>query len=366
MSDPLDDATRHARLDPGAMHDMIAGFPGQLLHGIRLTETIDWSSFKPTTPAGICFCGMGGSAIGGDLARSYWEPESPIPLVVVRNYRLPAFINEHWFIIASSYSGNTEETLAAVAEAASRRCKRILALASGGELADMAHKREWPLISLPPGFMPRATLGYSFAATMVALARWGVAGNNPDRMADRVSGLIVGSASSLERLRSRFDRYSPTSVNPAKCAAVALAGQNAVILGSSGSTEAIALRIKSQLNENGKLFALASGLPEANHNEVVGLDALDSGGNRPVIVLLSTGDEGERVIAQQRACVARLCQRGTPILQLNAEGADRLQRMLYLVYLGDFISYYVAIDRGVDPTPILALEEIKASLKKSS
>ena len=366
MSGLLDDPARHARFDPGAMHDIIAGFPGQLRHGIHLTETIDWSSFKPTTPAGICFCGMGGSAIGGDLARSYWETESPIPLIVVRNYRLPAFVNEHWFIIATSYSGNTEETLAAVAEAGDRRCKRILALASGGELAAIAEQKEWPLITLPRGFMPRATLGYSFAATMVALAHWGVAGNNPSRTADRMSELIADSASFLERMTTRFGRNAPTSGNPAKCAAAALAGRTAVILGSAGTTEALALRVKSQLNENGKLFALASVLPEANHNEVVGLDALDRAADRPVVVLLSTGDEGENVIAQQRACVARLCQRGMAVIQLNADGTDRLQRMLYLVYLGDFISYYSAIVRGVDPTPILALEEIKASLKKSS
>jgi len=137
-------------------------------------------------------------------------------------------------------------------------------------------------------------------------------------------------------------------------------------MGAAGSTEALALRLKSQLCENGKLHALASVLPEANHNEVVGLDALAGTAVRPVVILPCTGDEGDGIIAQQRALVARLCLRNIPVLQLNAEGKDRLQRMLHLVSLGDFISYYTAIGGDVDPTPIVVLEEIKTALRQSS
>jgi glucose/mannose-6-phosphate isomerase len=287
-------------------------------------------------------------------------------MIVVRNYTLPAFVNSHWFIIASSYSGDTEETLAAVMEASSRRCRRILALASGGRLAALARERAWSLIPLPAGYMPRATLGYSFAATMVALARWGIAGNNPGEMGGQVSKLVFAAADFLARCAAKFNSAAPAANNPAKAAAAALAKRNIVVLGAAGCTEAVALRFKSQLNENGKLFALASALPEANHSEIVGLDALNDAAARPVVVLPCTGDEGDGIIAQQRACMSRLCQQGTPVLQLNANGADRLQRLLYLVLLGDFISYHVAIIRGVDPTPIRALEEIKASLNKRS
>lgn len=365
MSD-LDDIARHQRLDPGGMHDTIAAFPAQLRDGMHLTEAIDWRSFKPTTPAGVCFCGMGGSAIGGDLARSYWESESPIPMVVVRNYTLPAFVNSHWFIIASSYSGNTAETLAAVREAASRRCNRILAIAAGGSLAALAGENDWPLITLPAGFMPRATLGYSFAATMMALAHWGISGNNPADMAQRVTEQMDECAGFVEQASRRFLRSTPAAENPAKAVAASLAGRSVLVMGAAGNTEAIALRLKSQLCENGKLQALASVLPEANHNEVVGLDALSDTAPRPAVILPCTGDEGNGIIAQQRAFVARLCMRSIPVLQLNAEGSDRLQRMLYLVSLGDFISYHAAIAGGFDPAPIVALDEIKASLRQSS
>jgi len=361
----LDDPAVHERLDPAGMHDTIAAFPDQLRVGIGLADAIDWRGFKPTTPAGICFCGMGGSAIGGDLARAYWESISPIPMVVIRGYALPAYVNSHWFIIASSYSGNTAETLAAVTEASQRRCKRILAITAGGILANLAKQQDWPLITMPDGFMPRATLGYSFAATMVALAQWGISGNNPLEMAGEISQQLIASAEFLTSITVRFHRDAPASQNPAKSAAVSIARRNVVVMGAAGSTDALALRLKSQLCENGKLHALASVLPEANHNEVVGLDALGESAPRPIVILPCTGDEGEGILAQQRAFVARLCLRNISVLQLNAEGKNRLQRMLHLVSLGDFISYYAAIAGGIDPTPIVALEEIKASLRQS-
>lgn len=360
----LDDPAQYKRFDPGDMYACIVSFPRHLREGIALAHAIDWRHFKPTTPAGVCFCGMGGSAIGGDLARTYWEKISPIPMVVVRDYTLPAYVNSHWFIIASSYSGNTAETLAAVRDAASRRCKRILAISAGGELGVIARDEGWSSITMPAGFMPRATLGYSFAATMMALAQWGIAGNNPAGMAEKVAEQITAASEFLDRSYRKFIREIPASDNPAKAVAASLPGRNIVVVGSAGCTEALALRLKSQLCENSKLHALASVLPEANHNEIVGLDGLTESAPRPVVLVPCTGDEDDRILAQQRAFVARLCVRTIPVLQLNAEGRDRLQRMLYVATLGDFISYYAAIAAGIDPTPIVVLEEIKASLRQ--
>lgn len=358
----LDDVARHVRLDTGDMHGAIAGFPDHMREAIRLVNRVDWSRMKPTTPAGICCCGMGGSAISGDLARSYWENLSPVPFLVVRNYELPTFINEHWAIIASSYSGNTEETLSAIADAVRRRCRRVVALASGGKLRELARKRQWPLIELPSGLMPRASLGYTFAATMLTLARWGVAGNNPAQTADDMRNALDKAADFLAKCSARFDRECPARENPAKAAAAALAGQITVVLGSSGSSGAVALRFKSQLNENGKMLALASVLPEANHNEIVGFDSLRDGARQVAVIVLSTGDESREVKAQQQACARRLGRSGVRVLHLRAEGADRLQRLLYLVHLGDFISYHTAIINGEDPSPITAIEELKESL----
>ena len=166
----LDDLSQHKRLDPGGMHDAIASLPSQLREAPRLADQVDWLSYKPTTPAGVCLCGMGGSAIGGDLARSYWDYESPVAFIVVRNDHLPKHINRFWLVIASSYSGNTEETLSAVGEAKERGCQ-ILAITTGGRLGELAKQEGWPLIVLPAGLSPRAALGYSFGPVMLALAR---------------------------------------------------------------------------------------------------------------------------------------------------------------------------------------------------
>jgi glucose/mannose-6-phosphate isomerase len=360
----LDDLDRHKRLDADNMHREIASFPKQLRDAIGLVDDLDWSRTRPTTPAGICFCGMGGSAIGGDLARSYWEHLSPVPFLVVRNYQLPMFINEHWSVIVSSYSGNTEETLAALADASSRRCRQVVALASGGRLAEMTAEHQWPLVRLPGGLLPRASLGYTFAATMLALAHWGVAGNNPAQMTKQIAASISDGAAFLEPWSARFDRQNPFDNNPAKAAAAALAGRLVIVMGVAGSSDVVALRLKSQLNENSKTLSFASVLPEANHNEIVGLDALGARADLATVVVLSLATEFPPVAAQQQAFMQRLARRGIPLLHFAAEGKNHLQRLLYLVHLGDFISYHLAILNGVDPSPIAAIEELKQSLKR--
>jgi glucose/mannose-6-phosphate isomerase len=358
----LDNPKRHRDLDAGLMHDAIAAFPDHLEKSLRLPGEIDWSAQKPTTPQGVCICGMGGSAIGGDLARSYWEAESPIPIVVVRNHRLPAFINDHWFVIASSYSGNTEEVLAAVAEAARRGCRRILALASGGRLAALAQEHRWPLIRLPNGLMPRAALGYSFGGVMLAMAHWGVAGNNPSVLLSALTSELLATSSFLAGRVSLLDRACPLERNPAKQAATNVAGRIVAILGTSGTTDVIAARIKTQLCENSKALAFANAFPEVTHNEIVGLAAFGNASEQLAVIILSSEEDHPAAVAQQEAFQRMMRDFQIPLIRLQAEGHGRLDRMLSLVQTGDFISYHLAILNGQDPTPIAAIDTLKRSL----
>lgn len=358
----LDNLARHRQLDPGLMHELIAAFPEHLRTSQALPGRIDWSTQKPTTPQGVCICGMGGSAIGGDLARSYWEAESPVPIIVVRNHRLPTFVNDHWFLIASSYSGNTDEVLAAVAEAARRGCRRVLTLASGGRLAAMASENHWPLVTLPGGLMPRAALGYSFGVVMMALAHWGIAGNNPAALVGATTEKLQAAIDLLTRRVPFLDRACPESQNPAKQAAVRIGGRIVSVLGAVGSSDVVAARIKGQLCENGKALAFANSFPEVTHNEIVGLSALKDARDRIAIILLATADDNPGVMAQQTAFKQIMSNKAIPLIQLDAEGNDRLDRMLSLVQMGDFISYHLAILNGHDPTPIAAIEALKKSL----
>ncbi|MBD3297142.1 MAG: bifunctional phosphoglucose/phosphomannose isomerase, partial [candidate division Zixibacteria bacterium] len=312
--------------------------------------------------AGIAICGMGGAAIAGDLARSYWEHDSPMPVTVVRHYTPAAYINNLWYILASSYSGNTPETLAAVDTLHERRCQSVLALTSGGELARRAEKHRWRTVSLPSGMMPRAALGYSLGATLMALGRWGVVGNNPSAVAKELESNVAEATAFLESCAVTWGKETPESSNNAKQMAQSLTGHAVIVVGVTGSTDVAAVRLKSQLCENAKLPAFATAIPEANHNEIVGTELLKQMSISPVVVLLRSADDHKDIARQRIVLDDLLTDKGVAVVDLMAKGDNRLQRLLYLVHLGDYISYYAAILNGVDPTPIAPIEHLKAAL----
>lgn len=348
----LDDLTNHKRLDRSGMLPAIDAFPDQLRQAPTLAEQVDWLSYKPTTPAGVCVCGMGGSAIGGDLVRSYWESESPVPMVVIRSDRLPEYINRFWMVIASSYSGGTQETLSAV-EDARRRGSNILALTSGGRLSELARTCGWPSITVPDGLMPRAALGFSFGPVMFALMRWGIVPDRASQLAEAVR--------QLSESRSHLGLSVSTDSNPAKRAAAALAGRYICVYGTSGSTDVIALRLKCQFAENSKAVAFANNLPELNHNEIVGMDA-NANPDQFAAVIVRSGDEVADAQKRIEWVTNRLSKRGIPVVMISAVGDTRLSRMLSLVQLGDYISYHLAIATDQDPTPIPAIAALKSEI----
>jgi glucose/mannose-6-phosphate isomerase len=335
------------------MFDAISGLAAQLHQAPQLVEQVDWLSYKPTTPAGVCVCGMGGSAIGGDLVRSYWEPDSPVATIVVRSDRLPAYVNRFWLVIGSSYSGNTAETLAAVGEARERGCQ-ILALTSGGQLAEWAAQSDWPMVCVPGGLMPRAALGYSLGPVMLSLARWGIV---PDRGQELANAVVK-----LESHRSSLGIETETTKNPAKQAALALKGRIICVYGTTGHTDVVALRLKCQFNENSKAIAFANALPELTHNEIVGVDA-SSSRHQMAAVFLVLGTESASALQRLNWVNTRYQHLGIPTISIVATGANRLERLLSLVQIGDYTSYYLAIAGGQDPTPIPAIAALKADLK---
>ena len=314
----------------------------------------------------IALVGIGTSAIAGELARSYWEFESPMPLVVVRNYAPPAFINSLWYIIAASYSGNTAETLAAVEVLHERRCQSVLAVTSGGELAARARSHRWRTLSLPTGMMPRVALGYSLGATLIALARWGVVGNNPGAVARGVTDDLSHAETFLKDTATSWQRDTPLTDNPAKSLAGHLAGRFVVVVGATGSTDVTGLRFKNQLCENAKALALATALPESNHHEIVGFDGIGDASLPWTVVFLCSDDDAQGTQQQRAVLKGMLSDRGVDVVCINALGKNRLERLLYLVHFGDLASYYTAILNGVDPTPIEPIDRLKNALKSST
>jgi glucose/mannose-6-phosphate isomerase len=296
---------------------------------------------------------MGGSAIAADLLADAYFPRLKVPFKVCRNYRLPEFVGPDTLLIVISYSGNTEETLAALKEG-EKRGARIWALSSGGKLREEAVKKHYPFFLIPGGYQPRAALPLLLGTLQSALSRAGI-------LADAENDLPPAAAL-LQELRRENCWETPLRSNPAKQLAKKLLGRIPVIIGTSDLTSAVALRFKCQLNENSKQAALPAILPEMNHNEIVNLAALPRSGNPFALVVLRDEKESERMKKRVEITKSILSKTLGGVNELPARGKNPLARLLSLVMFTDFVSVYLALEAGIDPTPVEAIERLKKEL----
>jgi glucose/mannose-6-phosphate isomerase len=294
---------------------------------------------------------MGGSGITGDVVRVLYAGRLSVPVVVVRGGMLPAFCGPDTYLIASSYSGGTAETLAAFGEAVERGC-RTVAITSGGELARRAHAAGAGIVTVPGGLMPRTAFGYLAFGTIGALASVGLVAA-PDRSLDE-------ALDELETLAETLAASIPTSVNEAKQVARAVGHRVPVIWGAEGLGAVGALRWKAQCNENGKSPAFASALPELDHNEVVGWS--ERQGDRFAVIALRHDAEEPDVAVRFAPSLEIARASGAEVREVWARGGTDLARFLSLVMLGDFTSAYLGLSRGHDPAPIEAIVRLKQAL----
>ena len=352
----LDDLERIRQLDRSGMAPLIAGLPGQLAQTPRLVEAGSWPRWTRNDFDGIVVLGMGGSAIGGDLVRAYLGDTLPVPMSIVRDYRLPRWVNLRALVVASSYSGNTEETLRAVEEASRRSC-RIIALCSGGELGRLAERYGWPIVALPGGFPPRTALGYSFAAVYLTLSRFGIV--------DNPVALLLRLSEFLNARNAALTPNVPLADNEAKRLASAIHGRIPVVYGAAGSMAVVALRWKGQVCENAKDLAFCGEAPECNHNEIVGWGLPSVSREKMITVFLRSVDDHPRVARRFDIVGQLLHDRGVLVETVWATGDKPLLRLFSLIQLGDWVSFYLAILNGVDPTPIAAIDYLKARLNET-
>ncbi len=330
-------------VDTEGQLDAVLAMPDHLRDALWRIESAKLEAADAST---VIVCGMGGSAIGADLARAALGDRLGRPLLTARGYELPPGAHPESLILLSSYSGETEETLACYAGAEALGATRIVAT-TGGELAELARKDGVPVIGLPAGLQPRAAVGYMFAAAAEAAALAGAA--------PRLNTEVDSSAAHLEKVRDGM-------IEAAGALADGLAGACTVIYGA-GLTGSVAYRWKTQLNENGKVPAFASRVPEADHNEIAGWEgAADSG--RFVAVFLEDRDQHPRVRERFELTASLIEPKVERILRIETEGETRTERMLHAVLLGDLVSLHVAAQRGVDPTPITVIEKLKDELGK--
>ncbi len=347
MSGALDRTAIEAADPSGMLGDVLAQ-PHQLADALWRAQSAGLKS--QDRPGGLIVCGMGGSAIGGDLAAAALGDRATRPITTVRGYALESWTGPDSLVLCASYSGNTEETLACFEAAGAAGAGRV-ALTTGGKLAELARAEGVPVIGVPAGMQPRAAVIYMIVGVLECAALCGAAPG--------VHSEIDTAAELLAELAGEWGPDAPAD-SQAKTLAAALQGRTAVVHGA-GPTAAIARRWRTQLNENAKAPAFWSELPEANHNEICSWER-GSGAAALAGVFLEDPDQHPRVVRRFELTAAEAERAGAPALRIAARGESRLERVLSLVLLGDLVSVYVAVLDGVDPMPVEAIDRFKAAL----
>lgn len=342
----LDDPALIGQVDPAGFHRLLRALPASAREAWRLG--LEWplpSSIR--TPRKVLFAGVGGSAIGGDVVATLAGVASEIPVQVVRQYEPPP-VDEHTLVIASSFSGNTEETLAAYE--ASRGAMRLV-LTTGGELARRAERDGVPVFTYTWDGPPRTGLGFGVFATLAILSRLGVF-HLPPHEAD-------ATIDALETYTAQWVPEAPA--NEAKRIGRALDGRAALVI-APGALEVAARRWAGEIAENAKQWALSAGLPEFDHNllEAAGMTAVPGLG----VVLLDSPVAHERNRLRVRETARLLRDAGTPVEVVALPGRTMLETITLGCALGSWSSYYLALLRGVDPYPIPVMDGLKARLSE--
>ncbi len=347
----LDRPDRLAIIDPNSMRDLIGSWPSLVGDAHRVACKLSLPGLDNL--AHIVLSGMGGSAIGGDVVRAVTAPMLRVPLLVSRDYRLPAFVGLSTLVIASSYSGNTEETLSSY-ERAIAAGAHIVCLTSGGKLAAAAKRNGHPVISLPAGLPPRAVLGYSAIMIFRTLSMLG--------LLPEMDTQIEEAVRVLNNLVVRNGPSTPESENPAKGIARSIRGKIAAIYASSTLLDPAAVRWRGQIEENAKNLAFHHVLPEMDHNELVGWALPEPVLEHIGVIFLR--DRGDHPQVQRRFDFTReiVARRAGVVHEIWTEGESPLARMFSVICLGDFVSFYLACLNGVDPTPVPVIESLKQKL----
>jgi glucose/mannose-6-phosphate isomerase len=349
----LDDISIYPTLDPEEMLARIKELSMQCKQAWQATM-----SFKlPEDYRGIdkvVVLGMGGSAIGGDLIRTLLQEEMKVPVIVHRDYGLPAFVNDKTLLIASSYSGNTEETLSGFESALKTDAKKI-AVTTGGKLGGIASKHNIPVFEIKYQAQPRAALGFSFIPTLGILQKLGLI---KDKSADVAETVRV-----LGEMKAGLDEKSPVKSNPAKQLAQKLYGHLIVVYGAGITSEA-AHRWKTQFNENSKAWTFYEVFPELNHNAVVAYSLPEGLASKIRVVLLRSSSLNPRIKLRYKVTCELLEKSGVAYDFVDGEGESDLCQMVSLISFGDYVSYYLALLYKVDPTPVKMIAYLKERLAK--
>ena len=344
------DNTKIKTIDKSDMLGLLLSFPTQFKEARQIGEQYVVNINKEIK--NILFTGMGGSAIAGDLVIACLKDEVNIPFSVIRDYFLPNYVNESSLVIILSYSGNTEESLSIYQHAAKKKAQ-IICLTSGGTLTAWAQRDNFPVITIPSGQPPRSAIGYLSIPLIIALHRLGI-----------ISDKTTDFEETHQLLLQKAQLFSPEN-NPNLAIDVSkkLINKLPVVYSSIELLQVVAMRWKCQISENAKTLAFYNSFPELNHNEIVGWQMLKNIFKNFQLIYLYDNNDYYRNQKRMEFTKKILEQESLSLIELYSEGESRLTRLFSLIYLGDMISYYLAIFNGVDPTPIDKIQSLKKQLK---
>ncbi len=343
----LDDTEKRAELDSQDMLGTLEEFPEQIE---EVVERMD-INLLPFQPKNIVVTGMGGSAIVGDTLKSFLANRIKVPIYVNRDYTLPSFVGENTLLIVVSYSGNTEETLSAAREGLKRDAK-VVAITSNGELEELSKKERFVLLTAPSGYPPRAAFAFLFVPVLKLLSELLIYDSEVD---------ILDSVSVLKKLRDRIKADVPAEKNEAKKLAKRIEGKIPIVYGHS-IYNAVANRWHTQFNENSEVLSWYGAFPEMNHNEIVGWKGDE---NRDDFMPIFLRDEKEPENINNRIEITKKLvfeDEVDDMAEVWTDADTQLARILYLVYLGDYVSIYLALLRGKDPSPVKIIDELKSEI----
>jgi glucose/mannose-6-phosphate isomerase len=349
MDGSLDDLRHIEALDESGMLQVLKRFPEDCRSAINRAEKVSLEGISGKRFSNVVFAGVGGSSIGGKLVIDWLRRECAVPLVLSRGYHLPAFVDDETLVFTVSYSGNTEETLSMLAEAL-RAGAPTITVTSGGTMSDITMENGLPLISLPGGYRPRAAISHQFFSLATVMHKLGLVGTS--------WGEVPEALSTLEAIRDEVSMDVPVDENLAKKVALRLLSKIPLVYGSS-LLEGVAYRLGSQLNENSKVPSGSGSFPEAFHNAVLGSEwRSEALGNLVLLLLRDNGDD-----EGMKRKIERFKELFTPkvgdIIELEARGSGRLARILSIVYIGDYVSTYLGLLYGHDPSSNLSIDKLK-------
>lgn len=355
----LDSPETMAEQDPSDMLGLVEKAAVQWKEAVERTTAFtppeEWRSVRR-----VIVAGMGGSAIAGDIAATYFSRHWPVAIQVIRDYSIPAWVDDYDLFVACSYSGNTEETLSTWRDAGKKGLKRAV-VTTGGALGEEAESSGVPALQLPSGYPPRAALPSGLVTLFRLLSGVGAEG---DRSPGGDETLLDMEAAGeiLERMNKEYGRDVDVIENPAKHLALWLSTAWPVIYAPEYPLGPVAIRWRGQLAENAKRVASSHYLSEMNHNEIVGWEAQQELYPVTRVLFLEDADQCKRISHRISTTAELIVKTGAPVRRFYTTGEGLLSRMMSLIALGDYTSVYLASAWGIDPTPVAKIDYLKSKL----